>query len=55
MNAMMNPTPAVNNDDLSALAWVHEELRRSLEAAHKVALMSAIAFGIPVQFDKAHR
>ena len=22
-------------DDLSALAWVHGELRRSLEAAHK--------------------
>ena len=22
-------------DDLSTLAWVHEELRRSLEAAHK--------------------
>ena len=24
-----------SSDDLSALAWVHEELRRSLEAAHK--------------------
>ena len=23
------------SDDLSALAWVHEELRRSLDAAHK--------------------
>ena len=22
-------------DDLSALAWVHDELRRSLESAHK--------------------
>ena len=22
-------------EDLSALAWVHDELRRSLEAAHK--------------------
>ena len=22
-------------DDLSALAWVHEELRKSLDAAHK--------------------
>ena len=22
-------------DDLSTLAWVHDELRRSLEAAHK--------------------
>jgi len=22
-------------DDLSSIAWVHEELRRSLEAAHK--------------------
>ncbi len=35
MSAMMNPTPDVSSDDLSALAWVHEELRRSLEAAHK--------------------
>ncbi len=25
-----------------------------VDAAHKVTLMSAIAFGIPVQFDKAH-
>ncbi|THU05421.1 homoserine dehydrogenase [Lampropedia puyangensis] len=25
-----------------------------IDAAHKTALMSAIAFGIPVQFDKAH-
>jgi len=25
----------MNRDDLSALAWVHDELRRSLEAAHK--------------------
>ena len=25
-----------------------------MDAAHKVTLMSAIAFGIPVQFDKAH-
>ena len=24
------------SDDLSALAWVHEELRKSLDAAHKV-------------------
>ena len=24
-----------SSDDLSALAWVHDELRRSLEAAHK--------------------
>ena len=23
------------SDDLSALAWVHDELRRSLDAAHK--------------------
>ena len=23
------------SDDLSAVAWVHEELRRSIEAAHK--------------------
>ena len=27
--------PRRSGDDLSALAWVHEELRRSLEAAHK--------------------
>jgi homoserine dehydrogenase len=25
-----------------------------IDAAHKVTLMSAIAFGVPVQFDKAH-
>jgi chemosensory pili system protein ChpA (sensor histidine kinase/response regulator) len=25
----------MNSDDLSTLAWVHDELRRSLEAAHK--------------------
>jgi homoserine dehydrogenase len=25
-----------------------------VDAAHKATLMSAIAFGIPVQFDKAH-
>ena len=24
-----------SSDDLSAVAWVHEELRRSIEAAHK--------------------
>src|SRR3954470_15319708 len=26
---------AVQSDDLSALAWVHSELRRSLETSHK--------------------
>ena len=32
----MSPTTVeVGTDDLSALAWVHEELRRSLETAHK--------------------
>ena len=33
----MDPLPATPRrpDDLSALAWVHDELRRSLEAAHK--------------------
>ncbi|MES2227634.1 MAG: Hpt domain-containing protein [Pseudomonadota bacterium] len=31
----MNATIDDRTDDLSALAWVHEELRRSLEAAHK--------------------
>ncbi|TNY02856.1 homoserine dehydrogenase, partial [Escherichia coli] len=25
-----------------------------VDAAHKLTLMSAIAFGVPVQFDKAH-
>src|SRR6218665_1763963 len=27
---------------------------QGVDAAHKLTLMSAIAFGIPVQFDKAH-
>lgn len=31
----MSETHSETTDDLSALAWVHEELRRSLEAAHK--------------------
>ena len=31
----MNPTSVESSDDLSALAWVQDELRRSLEAAHK--------------------
>ena len=31
----MDATPFNARDDLSALAWVHAELRRSLEAAHK--------------------
>ena len=41
MDAVPDPThspsaePAQQADDLSALAWVHAELRRSLEAAHK--------------------
>ena len=30
-----SPTPNEHQDDLSALAWVQEELRRSLDAAHK--------------------
>src|SRR6195952_1315114 len=30
----MSPMPD-SSDDLSALAWVHDELRRSLDAAHK--------------------
>ena len=29
------PSGPVPGDDLSALSWVQEELRRSLEAAHK--------------------
>ena len=34
--AFMSPkTTETGHDDLSALAWVHEELRRSLETAHK--------------------
>ena len=32
-----DPTGA-SSDDLSALAWVHDELRRSLDAAHKALL-----------------
>ncbi|MES2102298.1 MAG: Hpt domain-containing protein, partial [Pseudomonadota bacterium] len=35
MSATMNLTDDTSNDDLSALAWVHEELRRSLDTAHK--------------------
>ena len=35
MSAAMSPVPQDNRDDLSALAWVHDELRRSLDAAHK--------------------
>ena len=31
----MSQMPTETGDDLSALAWVHEELRRSLDAAHK--------------------
>ncbi len=31
----MSQMPSETGDDLSALAWVHEELRRSLDAAHK--------------------
>lgn len=31
----MNPTSMESSDDLSALAWVQDELRRSLDAAHK--------------------
>ena len=30
-----SPLASETGDDLSALAWVHEELRRSLDAAHK--------------------
>ena len=33
--ATATPTATEPGDDLSTLAWVHEELRRSLEAAHK--------------------
>ena len=33
-SAAANPAPATG-DDLSAIAWVQEELRRSLDAAHK--------------------
>jgi chemosensory pili system protein ChpA (sensor histidine kinase/response regulator) len=31
----MSDNHSETTDDLSALAWVQEELRRSLEAAHK--------------------
>ena len=32
---MANPNDPGMNDDLSTLAWVYDELRRSLENAHK--------------------
>lgn len=35
MDTRTAPTKSESADDLSALAWVHEELRRSLDAAHK--------------------
>src|SRR5438874_1509986 len=36
MDSSLNTeTTGQPGDDLSALAWVHDELRRSLEAAHK--------------------
>jgi chemosensory pili system protein ChpA (sensor histidine kinase/response regulator) len=34
-HATMSETMSEMSDDLSALAWVHEELRRSLDNAHK--------------------
>jgi len=34
VNTVASPRPGMG-DDLSALAWVHDELRRSLETAHK--------------------
>ncbi|KGM41219.1 hypothetical protein JY96_17310 [Aquabacterium sp. NJ1] len=34
MDSLHNDAPSPS-DDLSALAWVHEELRKSLDAAHK--------------------
>lgn len=34
-HATMSDTMSEMSDDLSALAWVHEELRRSLDNAHK--------------------
>jgi len=35
MDPSASPAAAAAGDDLSALAWVHDELRRSLELAHK--------------------
>lgn len=35
MDTRTAPTKSESADDLSALAWVHDELRRSLDAAHK--------------------
>ncbi len=35
MNTAVNAQRSGIGDDLSALAWVHDELRRSLETAHK--------------------
>jgi homoserine dehydrogenase len=43
--------------DAQALGYAEADPTFDIEgvdAAHKVTLMSAIAFGIPVQFDKAH-
>jgi len=34
-NDRTDDSPQVADNDLSALAWVHGELRRSLDAAHK--------------------
>ncbi len=35
MHDITDEVEAAADDDLSTLAWVHDELRRSLEAAHK--------------------
>ncbi len=35
MDSLLQTHAQVSADDLSALAWVHEELRKSLDAAHK--------------------
>ncbi|HSM21481.1 MAG TPA: hypothetical protein VK876_04640, partial [Rubrivivax sp.] len=35
MRDAIDTTGTAASDDLSALAWVHAELRRSLETAHK--------------------
>ena len=34
-SSLNTETTGQTGDDLSALAWVHDELRRSLDAAHK--------------------
>ena len=52
MSAAMSPVPHDSSDDLSALAWVHDELRRSLDAAHKA--LRRFVKETEVQIGRAH-